>query len=292
MMSFSNASRHLKHFLLIAILVSLPFLAAPQCACAGDISVWVADGERQLTYENWDMALTAYNQAIQESPGIARLYLQRGIAKDRLLDFKGAQTDFSKAIELDAGMAEAFYFRAFLHDNLGRTDQALKDVERALSLEPKHSGAIKLKEIITGKKGRKKAGDYVVTYTSLKDICADGLNANWRFAEIKINLYFPHYEDGEKTAHSVYIETFEENNGIYFRRTSPELQKQTAAIYKEQEMLKYKEPGKAHFTLLFRTRSVSCRLSTKAELQQNKFITIQAPNGFEGENFLKVTKLR
>lgn len=279
---------------LIKLFVVTTFLIIPALPIlAANVSSSVAEGERQLTYENWDKALTAYDSAIQESPGVAILYLQRGITKDRLLDFKGAQTDFNKAIELDSRLTAAYYYRAFLHDNLGRRDQAIKDVERTLSLEPKHSGAIKLKEIITNRKGRKKAGDYLVTYTSLKDICADAFNANWRFAEIKINTYMPYFEHDEQgLPNGVYVETFEENNGIYFRRISPELKKQAAALNKENEMLKFKEPGKAHYTLLFRVRTASCRISTRAELQRNKSITIQAPNGFEGENFLKATRLR
>jgi len=52
-------------------------------------------------------ALADFNHAIELYPSDAQAHNNRGLAKDKLGDRKGAMADFRRALELQPGMKEA-----------------------------------------------------------------------------------------------------------------------------------------------------------------------------------------
>ena len=58
-------------------------------------------------------------------------YKNRGIAKKKLQDYRGAIADYTKAIELNPYLAEAYNNRGFAKLKLGQKDSACLDFSKA-----------------------------------------------------------------------------------------------------------------------------------------------------------------
>jgi tetratricopeptide (TPR) repeat protein len=75
-------------------------------------------------------ALTAY---LKKNPTKAQAFYLRGVAKEELEDWKGAEADFTKALALRPAYIDALLHRANAHEEAGRLKRALVDYDAALS---------------------------------------------------------------------------------------------------------------------------------------------------------------
>ena len=135
--------------LTLLILVLAGGLAGAQEASKYTADQWVEQGK------NWvndpvrqDLALYAFNRAIELDPNCAEAYLSRG----KIQWMKGkkelALADYSEALRLDGKNGEAYYRRAVLNQERDKTEAALEDVNRAIALYPTYQDAYLLRAYI------------------------------------------------------------------------------------------------------------------------------------------------
>jgi tetratricopeptide (TPR) repeat protein len=80
--------------------------------------------------------ITFYNSSISQNPQNALLYNNRGNAKNKEGDFKGAISDFTRAIELNPNSADVYYNRGNGYKTIGDLAAAIEDYDKAIELNP------------------------------------------------------------------------------------------------------------------------------------------------------------
>ncbi len=99
-------------------------------------------GQIHFEQEEWPAACEDFSQALQWAgqPGsrrgldlMARIYLYRGLARQRLGDWQGALADFTALIQAQPQASQGFALRAAVHLALGNKEAALADLDQALS---------------------------------------------------------------------------------------------------------------------------------------------------------------
>jgi len=80
-----------------------------------------------------------YNKAIKLNPKLAQAYLNRGFAKAKLGDYKGAIEDYNKGIKINPKYAGAYFWRGLIKLDMGQKDSGCLDLSKARELG--HSGA-------------------------------------------------------------------------------------------------------------------------------------------------------
>jgi tetratricopeptide (TPR) repeat protein len=83
----------------------------------------------------YSTAIIQFNKSIELDPQFPRSWLNRGIAKIGLQDFKGAREDFNQAVTLKRGYALGYILRGVSNYGLGDTDAMLTDLEIGLQLD-------------------------------------------------------------------------------------------------------------------------------------------------------------
>lgn len=88
----------------------------------------------QIAMDNSDyvVAIQHFNNIIASKPYLYRPWFYRGIAKELLGDFVGADNDLSKAIDLNPYVHQIFSGRAEVRINLKRYADAIADYDKAL----------------------------------------------------------------------------------------------------------------------------------------------------------------
>jgi len=94
-----------------------------------------AEGDRP------EVALSAYNRALQLHPQNTTVLYQRGMLYDRLGNTTAALEDFTGAIQNSATPIEAYYQRGNLRLQLGDHQGAIADYSKALELNPNYTEA-------------------------------------------------------------------------------------------------------------------------------------------------------
>jgi tetratricopeptide (TPR) repeat protein len=114
------------------------------------------DSETCYDYRN-EAAIAACSRLIDQNPGDAVRYNNRGNAYLNKRDYDRAMSDFNQAIRLDSKLATAFNGRGFAYnDGKHDYDRAISDFDQAIQLNPKYAAA-------HGGRGHayEKKGDYV-----------------------------------------------------------------------------------------------------------------------------------
>jgi hypothetical protein len=73
---------------------------------------------------------------IENDPGYAMAYHNRGVARYQSGDFPGAIEDLTKTIEMTPGSASAYYNRGLAEVKTGRYDDAVRDFSKVIELQP------------------------------------------------------------------------------------------------------------------------------------------------------------
>ena len=115
-------------FLICAIQSSLYSQTAAQ---------WYKKGDDSYDNNQYEVAVEYYTKAINlgYSP-LARAYVYRGSAKNKLGQYEKAIDDYNKAIQLKPDYAEAYMSRANSKDYLGQSKAAIVDYDKAIQLKP------------------------------------------------------------------------------------------------------------------------------------------------------------
>ncbi len=76
--------------------------------CRQKAEEYINKGIAKYTLQDYRGAISDYTKAIELDPYYAMAYCGRGTAKYNLQDYKGAITDYTKAVELDPNYAIAY----------------------------------------------------------------------------------------------------------------------------------------------------------------------------------------
>jgi tetratricopeptide (TPR) repeat protein len=93
------------------------------------------------TFEFVANRVLALSKKIEQQPGKASLYLERGKLNVRMLEFDDAIADTSKALELDKSQVEAYFWRGMALGRQRKLDAAIDDLSTYLEHRPNDSRA-------------------------------------------------------------------------------------------------------------------------------------------------------
>ncbi|MBN9888787.1 tetratricopeptide repeat protein [Salipiger abyssi] len=104
-------------------------------------TVQSALGDMMRQLERYDEAVAAYDAALESFDGAHPsqwfLYYARGISKERLKNWDGAEADFREALELNPDQPQVLNYLGYsLVEHHEKLDEALKMIERAVSAQP------------------------------------------------------------------------------------------------------------------------------------------------------------
>ena len=94
---------------------------------------------------NLDEAIRLYTRVIALDPNHARAYFNRGVAYRSKGEEDRALADFSSAISKAPDIQDALYGRGLIYLHKERFKKTVDDMNRVLELEPKHSGALRVR---------------------------------------------------------------------------------------------------------------------------------------------------
>ncbi|RMF07364.1 MAG: tetratricopeptide repeat protein, partial [Alphaproteobacteria bacterium] len=117
----------------------------PEAARAANGLLQAREGVSALLRGDYEKAVAAYSRALEDrtlsDPRRANIYNDRGVAKWRLKDARGAVEDFNKAIELFPDYAVVYNNRGNALLELKQPEEAIKDFDRAIALAPAYGAA-------------------------------------------------------------------------------------------------------------------------------------------------------
>lgn len=116
----------------------------------------LAQGLNFLRSRNYQGALENFNQAIQQDPKDAKLYVNRSKARLSLRDSEGALADLNQALQLDPQDSnQAYLNRGNLYLTQGRLPAALADYNQALQRNPRNAEAYYQRAIVMERMGNR-----------------------------------------------------------------------------------------------------------------------------------------
>jgi len=116
----------MKKSILLLFILLIPVLALAQT-----VEDYIDKGTAKEKLGDYKGAIQDYNKSIELDPKFALPYNERGIAKKNLGDYKGAVQDYNKAIELNPNYANAYYNRGIAKSYLGQKDSGCLDLSKA-----------------------------------------------------------------------------------------------------------------------------------------------------------------
>ncbi len=105
-----------------------------------------------IAQKNWEGAITAFTNAIEQKPKDAKAYKNRGVAYAEKGDFDLAIIDFTEAIKISDDYADAYANRGSVYVDKGEFDRAIEDFNKAIELDSNHVLAYTCRGIAYGKK--------------------------------------------------------------------------------------------------------------------------------------------
>lgn len=97
---------------------------------------WLSVGREAFEQGEYDAAIDAFSQAIQDQPNLAIAHYNRGVVHFVLQHYDAAFADYSQTIRLDPDYTQAYVNRGNLHSQQGRAAAALDDYSTAIKLDP------------------------------------------------------------------------------------------------------------------------------------------------------------
>ena len=110
----------------------------------------------RINEEDYEGAIADFDQAIKLKPfgkDVYKLYQNRGVAKEKLNNHKGALEDYDTAIEINSTVDGLFALRANVKEILQDYKGALEDYDKAIKQDPTNENLYNSSGIIRGKTG-------------------------------------------------------------------------------------------------------------------------------------------
>jgi tetratricopeptide (TPR) repeat protein len=102
-----------------------------------DADAYHTRGLKHLNKQDYDRAISDFDQALQLDPKLARAYHNRGYTYANKRDYDRAISDYDQAIRLDPKDAFAYYDRGMAYFIKDDYDHAISNFEQAIRLDPK-----------------------------------------------------------------------------------------------------------------------------------------------------------
>ncbi|MFH1883630.1 MAG: tetratricopeptide repeat protein [Planctomycetota bacterium] len=96
---------------------------------------WIDKGIALMTAENYESALSAFNNAVEIDPTSSWAYINKGWALNALGDYYQALKEFSRAFDIDPKNPWIYVNRGVSYNFLGDYRQGLLDEEKAINLD-------------------------------------------------------------------------------------------------------------------------------------------------------------
>ena len=147
------------------------------------------DGYIQSDFDNHQLAIEYYTEAIRLNPNNFYAFLNRAFSKHEINDIAGAWDDLNIALEIDPNNGIAFYNRAIVNWKLGHQLSAIKDYSKAINKNIKLKNAYANRGIL-----KSNIGD------------AEGACSDWKKAietKVKEQLY-----GLKKTVYQIFLKIF------------------------------------------------------------------------------------
>ena len=91
------------------------------------------------TQGDYDLAIRAFSQAIQDTPHSIDAYILRAIAYEEMGEVDCAIKDYSQVLEIDAEYIKAYAYRAHAYYTKGKPQRVLQDCTSALRIDPQRA---------------------------------------------------------------------------------------------------------------------------------------------------------
>ena len=98
-------------------------------------------GVKYLERNEYDLAISEFNKALEIYPVSAETYNNRGIAYAKKGQYDLAISDFTKALKIRPNGAQPYYNRGIAYAIKGQFDIALLDLNKCLNLDPINAAA-------------------------------------------------------------------------------------------------------------------------------------------------------
>ena len=99
------------------------------------------DGYIQSDFDNHQLAIEYYSEAIRLNPNNFYAFLNRAFSRHQIKDNPGAWDDLNRALEINPNHGIASYNRAIVNWKLGHQLSSIKDYSRAIELDPEFKNA-------------------------------------------------------------------------------------------------------------------------------------------------------
>lgn len=98
-------------------------------------------GEQKYKQSNYEEAVAYFSAAIEQEPGNAEIFYQRGLSYFHMKKKSLALLDFNEALSLEPKNPFRYASRAYIKDSCGDLEGAIKDYEEAIKLDPEDAVA-------------------------------------------------------------------------------------------------------------------------------------------------------
>ena len=146
----NRKGKNVKNIVIILILIS------SSTTFGQTADEFLQSGIKKHNLNDFKGAINDYSKAIEANSYLKYAYFNRAVCKQVLKDNISARIDFDKTIEIDPKFAKAYYGRAtisVLEENLLA---ALQDLDKVIEIEPTMPNALALRGQIRAKAGNKK----------------------------------------------------------------------------------------------------------------------------------------
>jgi WD40 repeat protein len=107
-------------------------------------------GMSRCRQEEYEAAITDFDQAIEINSNWAAAYYNRGLAYGKLAEHHKAIEDYTRALEINSHWADVYNNRGNAYYKLGDYEKAIADYDAAIKINPELTAAIKNRDITQG----------------------------------------------------------------------------------------------------------------------------------------------
>ncbi|MBD2145831.1 tetratricopeptide repeat protein [Sphaerospermopsis sp. FACHB-1194] len=151
-----------------------------------DADEYIKLGDECREKEDYEEAVSYYNQALQIQVNNELAYLNRGLARYELGDKQGAIDDFTQAINIDPNYNYAYCCRGDVRSELGDKQGAIDDFTQAININPNYARAYCYRGNIRSELGDKHGA--IDDFTQAINIDADYANAYFFRGNVRSEL--------------------------------------------------------------------------------------------------------
>ncbi len=103
----------------------------------------ISDAENYFAQQQFDSAITIYNQLIEVYPDTPALYFNRGLCHYKLNRPKEAITDFDFVLVQDSANKQALYLKALSLEQIGEREASVKVLESLRAIDENYNDVAK-----------------------------------------------------------------------------------------------------------------------------------------------------